>query len=308
MFDGEKAAWLSLTPMLQMKKILIIGGTGMIGQPVTKALIEAGFTVSLLARNPKKAAALFPQATILQGDVFDPISLMAAFEAQDAVYISLSPPRTARHHHRMPEREGIDNIIAAAQRTGIRRIALLSSLVQNYHGIDGFRWWIFDIKLAAVEKIKQSGIPYSIFYPSTFMESFDQLLLMGNYILLAGRSEAPMYFIAAADYAQQVARSFATHSEGNYEYAIQGPAASTWQQGAAAFIQHYPHRRLRALTLPLGFFKAVGRIIPLVDYGAKISEALNKYPERFDSDRTWQELGTPTTTVAAYAAGLPKRQ
>lgn len=280
----------------------------MIGKPVTHALIDAGFAVSLLARDPKKAATLFPGAHIIKGDVFDPISLMLAFEGQDAVYISLSPPRTARPHHRMPEREGIDNIVAVAQRTGIKRLALLSSLVQNYNGTDGFHWWIFDIKLAAVEKIKQSGIPYTIFYPSTFMESFDQLLLIGHHILLAGHSEAPMYFIAAADYAQQVARSFAVSSTDNQEYAIQGPTAYTWQQGAAQFIQHYPHQRLRALTMPLGLFRAMGRLLPLVDYGAKISEALNKYPERFESAPTWQALGKPVTTVAAYAAQLKKGQ
>ncbi|WP_276481802.1 SDR family oxidoreductase [Paraflavitalea pollutisoli] len=289
-----------------MKKILVIGGTGMIGQPVTRALIDAGFTVSLLARDPQKAEALFPDVHIIQGDVFDPLSLMLAFEGQDAVYISLSPPRTARPYHRMPEREGIDNIIAAAQRTGIKRIALLSSLVQQYNGTNGFRWWIFDIKLAAVQKIRQSGIPYTIFYPSTFMESFDQLLLVGRHVLLAGHSQAPMYFIAADDYARQVARSFQIQQAGNHEYAIQGPAAATWQQGAADFIQHYPHKRLRTLTMPLGMFKLMGRLIPLVDYGAKISEALNKYPERFDSTATWNELGKPVTTIAAYAAGLKK--
>ncbi len=104
-----------------MQKILVIGGTGMIGKPVTRALIKAGFQVSMLARHPQKALALFPEATILPGDVFDPLSLLPAFEGQDAVYISLSPSRTARRNNRMPEREGIDNIIAVAKQAGIKR-------------------------------------------------------------------------------------------------------------------------------------------------------------------------------------------
>jgi uncharacterized protein YbjT (DUF2867 family) len=43
---------------------------------------------------------------------------------------------------------------------------------------------IFDIKIAAVEKLKQCGIPYTIFSHSTFMESFDRLLLKGKFLLL----------------------------------------------------------------------------------------------------------------------------
>lgn len=81
-----------------MHTILVIGGTDMIGKPVTRALIRAGFQVSMLARHPQ---ALFPEATVLPGDVFDPIRLMQAFEGQNAVYISLSPSRTARRKDRM---------------------------------------------------------------------------------------------------------------------------------------------------------------------------------------------------------------
>lgn len=287
-----------------MQKILIIGGTGMIGKPVTRALIKAGFQVSLLARHPQKAQQLFPDATILPGDVFDPLSLLKAFEGQDAVYISLSPPRTARHKDRMPEREGIDNIIAAAQRTGIKRLVLLSSLIQDYNGMNGFHWWIFDIKQEAVQKIKQSGIPYTIFYPSTFMESFDQLLMKGKRLMLAGTSKAPMYFIAASDYGQQVARSFRLLTTGNKEYAVQGPAAYTWNEGAKRFIAHYTKARLKVLKAPLGIFTIMGNFIPLVDYGAKIAEALNNYPEQFQSATTWSELGKPATTLEQYAAGL----
>lgn len=54
-----------------MQKILVIGGTGMIGKPVTHALLKAGFTVSLLARHPQQAQQLFPEARIVPGDVFE---------------------------------------------------------------------------------------------------------------------------------------------------------------------------------------------------------------------------------------------
>jgi hypothetical protein len=35
-------------------------------------------------------------------------------------------------------------------------------------------------------------------------------------------------------------------------------------------------------------------------YGAKIVEALNNYPEKFESEKTWEELGKPETKFIDY--------
>ena len=124
-----------------IKRIAVIGATGMIGNPVTRAMLNSGLQVSILARNTSKAAQQFPGADIVQADVFDPLSLLKALEGQDAVYISLSPSRNATRNSRMPEREGLNNIVDAAKHHGLKRIFFLSSLVQKYEGMNGFNWW-----------------------------------------------------------------------------------------------------------------------------------------------------------------------
>ncbi|MFT3824063.1 MAG: NAD(P)H-binding protein [Chitinophagaceae bacterium] len=284
--------------------IIVIGATGMIGKPVTRELIAAGFNITLLVRNIEKARSIFPGVQIVQGDVFDIESLTTAFTGQDAVYISLAPPHAARVTDKLPEREGIENIIAAAQQSSIKRIVLLSSLVQQYNHTNGFNWWVFDVKQAAVEKIKSSGIAYSIFYPSTFMESFDQLMLKGNRIMLAGRSIAPMYFIAASDYGRQVAWHFRKTDNGNKEYVVQGPAAYNWDEGSKLFIEHYQPKKLKTMKAPLQMLQFMGRFSNTIGYGAKIVEALNRYPEQFAAEPTWNDLGKPTTTIEEYASKL----
>lgn len=288
--------------------IVVIGATGMIGKPVTRELISAGFNISLLVRNAHKARQLFTGVTILQGDVFNTNSLVAAFTGQDAVYISLAPPHNGRPDHILPEREGIDNIIAAAQQSGIRRIVLLSSLVQQYNNTNGFHWWVFDIKQAAVEKIKASGIPYTIFYPSTFMESIDQLMLRGNRIILAGHSLAPMHFIAGSDFGKQVAWSFRKLTTENREYNIQGPAAWNWDEAGQRFIRCYPVRKLKIMKVPAAMLQWMGALNTTIGYGAKISEALNNFPEQFVSETTWNELGKPLITIETYAEKLTRIQ
>jgi uncharacterized protein YbjT (DUF2867 family) len=287
-----------------MKKILVIGSTGMLGKPVTRALINDDFIVSVLARNVKRAQFNFPFTNVIEGDVFDPVSLAKAFEGQDAVYISLSPPRSSKKTDAMPEREGIDNIISVAQATGIKRIALLSSLVQNYNNTNDYNWWVFDIKQAAVNKVKASGIPYTIFYPSNFMENFDELLMKGNKIMLVSGSKMPMYFIAGEDYGKQVARSFSLLSTENKEYAVQGTEPYTWDEGAAIFVKNYKRDTLKIMKAPFGVLKFLGLFNTTIQHGSKIMEALNKYPEKFESDTTWSELGKPAITLKEYAAGI----
>jgi uncharacterized protein YbjT (DUF2867 family) len=285
-------------------KILVIGASGMLGKPVTRGLVKAGFTITLLARNARKMRELFPGQRVVEGDVLDPISLVNAFEGQDAVYINLQAPRGVSRSYPLPEREGIDNIIDSAMYSGIKRIAYLSSLVQNYNGTNGYHWWVFDMKQTAVTKIKSCGIPYTIFYPSSFMETIDQLMRQGNKILLAGESKVPMYFVAGEDYGRQVASSFRLLNNESKEYVVQGLEAYNWDEAAKIFIQNYSKAKLKVMKAPLGMLKLAGRVSPKTWYGYKIVTALNNYPEKFEADQTWNELGKPTITLAQYASQL----
>ncbi len=292
-----------------MQKILFIGATGMLGKPVARELIKAGFYVTLLARDSNKMQQLFPDAKIMQGDVFDKESLKKAFAGQDIVYLSLSVEQSSKEKNPQTEREGIVNVIAMAKETGIKRISYLSSLVKNYQGMNGFNWWSFDIKHKAVDAIRSSGIPYSIFYPSTFMECIDQQMLRGNKLMLVNGSVAKMWFVAAEDYGKQVAKAFeiaGNNPQGpvvNQEYAIQGENGYDWNEVAAIFIQNYstPAKTMKA---PLWILKYLGIFSQKMNYAARICEALNKYPEKFESETTWNDLGKPQITLAEYVKSL----
>ena len=285
-------------------KILFIGATGMLGKPVAKQLMQSGFDVTLLARDTSKTLAQFPSAKVIQGDVFDKSSLVKAFDQMDAVYMNLSVEQSSKEKDQHAETDGIDNIISAAKEKGVLRLSYLSSLVHFYEGMNGFSWWAFRNKNSAVKKIKASGIPYTIFYPSTFMETFPYQMMRGNKIAMLGKSIAPMWFIAAADYAMQVARSFEIAGNENKEYIIQGLEPFTFDEAAKVFISNYKKAKLSTMRLPFGLIKFIGSFVQKLNYGWHICEALNNYPEKKDSQLTWKELGTPTTRLADYAKSL----
>src|SRR5262245_46131101 len=216
-----------------IKKIAVIGATGMLGRPVALALAEAGFEVTALARNPRSARRALPlEIAVVQADVRDEESLRAGMRGHDALYLSLAVDPGARRGDLHTEEQGLQHILAAARAAGITRIGYVSALV---HDKPNTRWWVVDLWRGALARIKASGIPYTIFYPSNFMETLGQRHEAGSVLLLLGSSRRPQYWIAARDFGRQVARAFALDAAANREYVVQGPEAMTYDEAARRY-------------------------------------------------------------------------
>jgi hypothetical protein len=139
------------------------------------------------------------------------------------------------------------------------------------------------------------------------MENLDQLMLKKNKIMLAGKSRAKMWFIAGEDYGRQVAWSFSKVTDENKEYSVQGLQAFNWDEAARTFITHYSKARLGILKAPLEMLRLYGRFNRTYANLYMIMKALNNYPEKFESEKTWEELGKPIITLAEYAEKLSKK-
>ena len=62
-----------------MSRILVLGGTGMLGEPVVRHLLADGFEVCLLARSPIKVRNLFDHdVDVVAGDLGNRKALAAA--------------------------------------------------------------------------------------------------------------------------------------------------------------------------------------------------------------------------------------
>lgn len=284
------------------KKIAIIGATGMLGKPVAKAFCNSGYDVTVLVRNVVKAKNLLPEnIRIVEGDIRNTSDLQKLLSDNDYLYLSLNIKQDEKPSDFHAEEQGLANILQVAKACGTKRIGFISSLVMNYQGTNGFNWWVFVLKHKAVAMIKESGIPYTIFYPSAFMDNFHSTYRQGKRLLLAGESRERMYFIAGADFARQVVRSFDQLTTENREYAIQGPEAFTSDEATLVFQKFYTKEKLSISRAPLGLLKFLSVFSQKIDYGVHIIEALNNYPEKFEAQKTWEDLGKPTTTLKDFA-------
>ncbi len=285
-----------------MKKIAIIGATGLLGKPVTIALANAGFTITALVRNSLKVKSGYPASIEwIEGDMKKIDDIDRLLKGQDALYLSLSVLQKEKPSEWHTESDGLKLVLESAKRNNIQRIGYLSSLVMKYQGMNNFNWWVFDIKHQAVKMIHESGITYTIFYPSTFMESLTHQYKRGSMMMLAGKSEHRQHFIASEDFARQVVKSFQILTTENKDYVIQGTEGYYTEEAVALFKANYTKAKLTVSTAPIGVIKFFGLFNQTMNYGGYILESLNKYPEKFEAAETWKELGKPTISLKEFA-------
>ncbi len=295
-----------------VKKITVIGGTGMLGKPVVRALVRGDYEVTAMVRNLEKAKRTLPdEVKLVSGDLQNRDDIIRALEDAEGVYLNLSTrPETPKYAEFLPERDGVEQVLSVVSEmnsagAGIRRIGVISSLVHRCADTNRFDWWLFEIKKWAVKALREAQVPVTIFYPSTFMETMDQGgVFQGRRLVLVGKSRQPMHFIAGADYGRMVAEAFRVTGDQNCEFDIQGPEPLTFEEAALTFVKNYRHGPVKISRIPLWLMKAAGIFSNEVQYLARMMEALNSCPEPWSGQEAWNRLGRPKITFAEYVKKL----
>jgi uncharacterized protein YbjT (DUF2867 family) len=196
-----------------MPRVLVTGGN--IGNHVAEELAGRGIPVRVLARDAKPNRR-WKELGVEQAaaDFADPHSLGPAFEDVDR-FFSVTP-----FVENLVEM-GI-NAVNAARRAGVRRIVRSSALGASEDGITMGRWHRA-VEVAVID----SGIPYTILQPNTFMQSYlthaETIRNSDRFYLPQG--EGRVSLVDARDIAAVAA---ACLTEGGHEgktYAITGPEA-----------------------------------------------------------------------------------
>lgn len=101
-------------------KITILGSTGFVGKVLIRKAIAAGYQVKTLARNPEKLEEIKEKIEIIQGSVFEPLSVEAAIEGAEVVLSTIGPPQRYPGDPVQYEK-AMKNIVSAMDKYGIKR-------------------------------------------------------------------------------------------------------------------------------------------------------------------------------------------
>lgn len=280
-----------------MNKILVLGGTGLLGEPAARRLQADGFRVRLLARDPERAAAkLGDSFEIVPGDVSETTALEAAMTGCDGVHISVGGPA---------DQISAENVAALAPKLGVQRIAYLSGATVK----DENTWFpMVGQKVAAEKAIMASGVPYTILCPTWPMEQLPRFVREGRAMVI-GEQATPLHWFAAADLARMVAAAFRQDAAANKRLYVHGPDGFTMPEALERY-RRAIHPEIDPVTvMPIEAARnaAAATGNQVLAFMAEMMAYFDQAGEGGDPTEANRLLGTPETTLDAWIAGREKR-
>jgi NADH dehydrogenase len=269
----------------------------MIGRPVVERLLAGGFEVTVGTRSPEAARKMFGGwVKAVRVVLADREEVVCALEGMDAVHLSL-PSGPTFYDCFQNETGAAKNVTAVASRMGIKRISYLSGMTVNAKA----DFPPSEAKRRAEETIRGSGVAFTIWRPGWFMETLGKLVRYGM-MVVPGRGDSPVHWLAGEDFATQVARSFTTDdAEGRVFYPM-GPEALTLRQ-AVTIYRDIVHPGMRIMGMPFEVMELVGRLPGRREawFAAQLMRHLEQTGEIGDSTEVNKICGAPVMTVADYA-------
>jgi len=153
--------------------ILVIGGTGFVGQALTRSLVLMGKPVRLLLR-PSSSSPNLPRGNSLEvaiSSLTDERGLLAAMKNVRIIYHLAGTERAgSRADLNGVDIEGTTALVRAATIAGVERFIYLSHLDADPHSA----FSLLRAKGLAEAAIRQSGLNYTIFHSSVIYGPGDQ--------------------------------------------------------------------------------------------------------------------------------------
>lgn len=285
-----------------LKTLTVLGATGKMALPLIRYLHSRGYRIRAVVRDPQQAGLILPpDIEIIFGDVEKVDTLTKAFGGTRHLYINLATNTTRRDMDFYPEREGVRNIVEAAQTAGVQQILQMTGLeiMHSEFNQEGFVYNRGFIRSQGHEFLFASNIPYTLFYCSAFLDILPWHIVSGRFMAF-GKKPHPVYFTNSYDYARMVAAAIGNKVSLNRKYKVQGDTAVSFDDAAARFVEIYrpgtPRRRMPVFAAQL-----LAYVKPELAMVAHASRFLMQYSETFVGQETWDELVAPEMSIERFA-------
>lgn len=165
-----------------VKKALLFGGTGNLGKEIAQCLGRSGYELTAVVRNPQKKAKELETITaqFITADVTDRNALNNICQGFDVVITALGKSVSPNDHSK-PTFHDIDlvansSILEEAKKSGVKKFVYISA----FHAERYIHLEYFSVHHQFSEKLKQSGINYSIIKPPAIFSAFIDVIEMAK--------------------------------------------------------------------------------------------------------------------------------
>jgi NADH dehydrogenase len=246
--------------------VLVVGGTGFIGEYLCRELDERGHAVTALSRDPSDAD-LPESVDSVAGDVTEYESIVDAFEGQDAVFflVALSPlfkPDGGDEMHERVHLGGTENSVRAAEEHDVDRFVQMSALGADSNGDTHY----LRAKGRAEEVVRNSSLDWTIFRPSVvfgeggefvyFTKRLKKIFAPGVplYPLPGGGDKALFQLIWVEDLVPMLADAIEADDHVGQAYEVGGPETLTLRE-ATEMVFEAEGDSITIVPLPMGLAK-----------------------------------------------------
>jgi len=282
-----------------IKKILVIGGTGMLGFPVAKQLKLDGYSVDILTTNPENAKKKCGNGyEFVRGDVKNNNALKEILKNYDGLHINLNSNSYKDLHE--TEVAGCHNIINALSGSNIKKITLISGLgvsMENTHVP------FIKAKLEIENTIKACDVPFTIFNCTHFMESISLYIRNGKAMIM-GKQAHKIHWLSVEDYARMVSKSYNLKDSDFKNYSILGPQEFTMKEVFEQYIEKKdPNIKITNVSLRMLGSIATISFNSKLKFLVDLMRYFDSTPENYDPKNLPNILGSADTTLDEWFKG-----
>ncbi|MFE9848565.1 NmrA/HSCARG family protein [Streptomyces sp. NPDC005576] len=292
------------------KTIVVTGATGPQGRAVTRHLLDGGWQVRALTRNPEGAPAKAlagAGAQIVRAQMEDISSLVDAAEGAYGLF-SVQPtvgsPGTAADFSAEDEVRWGMNIAEATHTAGIKHLVFSSVAGADRHDSEALPQNLIS-KWQIEQHLAKLGLPATILRPVSFMENYTgEYALQGGNLISGIAPEAPLQIMAVDDLGFVTELAFSRPQEWiGRSTTLAGDELTPVQ--IAAHIETAIGRPLPYAQIPMETIRAVNEQFAFAHewlnergYRADISATRRIHPAAMDF-RTWLER-TGAAQITAF--------
>lgn len=260
----------------QPAHLLLLGGTGYVGDGMRPRMRDAGLRVRLLVRSEEEAARYQREGfETAVGDITDRESIVKALHGVDAIVnlVGIIKEKGEATWERI-HYGGTVNVIEAARQAGVRRMVQMSALGAG----DDPQFQYHHTKWRAENALKDSGLDWTIFRPSIifgpgdkdkpqFIGQMADLVRMAPVVPVVGQGDSRFQPVHLDDVADSYIAALRDPAAIGQTYELAGPDVVTYE-GILDECMRALGKQKRKLHMPVGLMKpfvALMGIVPFVD-------------------------------------------
>jgi uncharacterized protein YbjT (DUF2867 family) len=235
------------------KLILVTGATGYIASRLIPQLLDRGYAVRALARNPQRlqSRSWSGKINIVHGDIMEPASLASAFREVNIAYYLIHNMSLGRGYTKL-EIQAAHNFVLAAEEAGVQHIIYLGGLAdEEQHIAPHMR-----SRIETGSTLRQGKVPVTEFRAGVIAGSgsisFEMIRFMTELFPII---PAPVWIknksqpISTQNVIDYLLSALDNHNGQDRIFEIGGPHVTTYQELMLRYAQVRGHRR-KFLLLP----------------------------------------------------------